>query len=59
VLFEDGWLDAEVVHRDSLGIATEVDGPVIIEEDHATTVVPPDARGSIRPPGLLVIEVGT
>ncbi len=59
VLFEDGWLDAEVVHRDSLGIAAEVDGPVIIEEDHATTVVPPDARGSIRPPGLLVIEVGT
>jgi len=57
VLFEDGWLEAQIVRRDSLGIAAEVDGPAIIEEDHATTVVPPDARVSVQPPGLLVIEV--
>jgi len=59
VLFEDGWLEAQIVRRDSLGIAAEVDGPAIIEEDHATTVVPPDARVSVQPPGLLVIEVRT
>ncbi len=58
VLFEDGWVAAEVRPRASLAVGAEVDGPLIVEEPHATTVVPPDARLRVDRLGLLGIEVG-
>ena len=57
VLFDDGWLEAPVVSRETLAAGTELVGPVVIEEPHATSVVPPDARARIDARGLLVIEV--
>lgn len=57
VLFEDGWVDTQVVPRDTLGIGSELEGPTIVEEEYATTVVPPDSRLRVEPPGVLVIRV--
>lgn len=58
VLFEDGWREAAVHQRKDLGVGREIAGPAIIEEDHATTVVPPAARLHVHRTGLLSIEVG-
>ena len=58
VLFEDGWQEAHVLPRDRLPVGFEGTGPLIVEEEHATTVVPPDSRFRVDPHGLLEIEVG-
>jgi N-methylhydantoinase A len=58
VLFDEGWLETSVYDRGSLGIGTEIDGPAVLEEDHATTVVPPDGRARVRSLGVLEIRVG-
>jgi N-methylhydantoinase A len=57
VLFEDGWSVVPVRDRSSLVSAGELDGPVVIEEAFATTLVPPGARAKIDRLGLLRIEV--
>ncbi|MCI4371836.1 MAG: hydantoinase/oxoprolinase family protein, partial [Thermoplasmata archaeon] len=57
VLFEDGWSETRVYRRESLRVGSEIDGPAIVEEDHATTVIPPDGRLSVDRAGLLRIEV--
>ncbi|HKW42576.1 MAG TPA: hypothetical protein VJP06_00170, partial [Thermoplasmata archaeon] len=59
VLFGEGWFDTPVVPRDSLVIGAELEGPAIVEEEHATTVVPPTARLRVQPPGILEIRVTT
>ena len=58
VLFEDGWAEARVLRRPSLPAGFRADGPLVVEEDHATTVVPPGARLRVDPLGLLEIGVG-
>ena len=58
VLFEDGWQEAHVLPRERLPVGFEGTGPLIVEEEHATTVVPPDARLHVDRHGLLEIEVG-
>lgn len=58
VLFEDGWRETPVYARSSLPVGFAADGPVIIEEDHATTVVPPGASFRIDARGMIDIEVG-
>jgi len=57
VLFDDGWEDTSVYPRSGLGVDREIEGPAIVEEDHATTVVPPGARLHVDRFGLLAIEV--
>jgi len=57
VLFEDGWSDVPVFDRGSLPITFQGEGPAIVAEDHATTVVPPGANFRIQPRGLIEIEV--
>jgi N-methylhydantoinase A len=59
VLFEPGWRETRVYPRASLPAGFEAKGPAIIEEDHATTVVPPEASFHVTPIGLLEIEVET
>ena len=59
VLFDRGWEEAQVLSRPTLPVGFAVDGPVVIEEDQATTLVPPGARVRVDPLGLLDIEVGT
>lgn len=58
VLFEDGWHEARVYARASLPVAFAADGPAIVEEDHATTLVPPGASFRVDGLGLLDVEVG-
>jgi N-methylhydantoinase A len=50
--------DATIVRRDDLGRGTEVQGPAVISEQTATTVVPPGARASVDAFGTLVVSVG-
>jgi len=57
VLFDDGWSDVPVFDRASLPVGFEEEGPAIVAEDHATTVVPPGANFRIQPRGLMEIEV--
>src|SRR3989454_953226 len=58
VLFEDGWTIASVFERTSLKPGFEAEGPAIVAEDDATTVVPPDARFRIGSRWTLEIQVG-
>ena len=58
VLFEDGWQEAHVLDRATLPVGFRAEGPAIVEEEHATTVVPPGASLHVDPLGLLEIEVG-
>ena len=59
VLFEDGWEEAHVLPRATLPVGFESDGPLVIEEDQATTLVPPGAHLRVDRLGLLDIEVGS
>lgn len=56
-LFEDGWHEVPVFARPTLPVGFHEAGPVIVEEDHATTVVPPGASLKVDSLGLLEIEV--
>ncbi len=58
VLFEHGWEEAHVLPRATLPVGFTADGPLVVEEEHATTLVPPGASLSVDPLGLLEIEVG-
>jgi N-methylhydantoinase A len=57
VLFDAGWSEVPVFDRESIPVGFEREGPAILAEDHATTVVPPGATFRIRPRGLIEIEV--
>jgi N-methylhydantoinase A len=50
--------DAAIVRRDDLGRGAIVDGPAVITEQTATTVVPPGARATVDQFGTLVVSVG-
>jgi len=54
----EGREEAIVYDRAALPSGFEAPGPAIVEEDHATTVVPPGARVSVDKRGLLACEVG-
>ena len=58
VLFAEGWEEAHVLPRPSLRVGFEAAGPLVVEEEHATTGVPPGATLRVDPLGLLDIEVG-
>jgi N-methylhydantoinase A len=58
VLFEGGWFETPVLDRESLPVGFHLEGPLIVEEAYATTVVPPEATLEVDPLGLLDIEVG-
>jgi N-methylhydantoinase A len=50
--------DAAIVRREDLGRGAIVDGPAVITEQTATTVVPPGARATVDQFGTLVVSVG-
>ena len=56
-LFDDGWHTVDVWRRAELGLGFETRGPAILEEDQATTVIPPAASLVVRRHGILDIEV--
>jgi N-methylhydantoinase A/oxoprolinase/acetone carboxylase beta subunit len=59
VLFDSGWEEAHVLPRRTLPVGFESEGPLVIEEDQATTLVPPGAHLRVDRLGLLDIEVGS
>jgi N-methylhydantoinase A len=56
---ETGFVDTPIYHRDKLPVEIAFDGPAIVEQMDATTVVPPDARVTIDRFGNLMIRIPT
>jgi N-methylhydantoinase A len=55
VIFDGAVHDTPFLRRDDLGAGSVVSGPAVIEEDTATTIVPPFASARVDPVGSLVI----
>jgi N-methylhydantoinase A len=53
-----GYLPTPVYRRETLPVGFTLDGPTIIEEPDATTVVHPGDTLTVRPDGLLELQVG-
>ena len=56
VLFTDGSFATARFHREALTPGCAIEGPAILEEATATTVIPPEASATIDEYGCLVIE---
>jgi 5-oxoprolinase (ATP-hydrolysing) len=52
-MYHDAWLDAGLYLRDALAAGATIDGPAIIAEKNATTVVDPGWRAVLRTDGAL------
>ena len=50
------WTDAKVFQRDALTAAAAIEGPAIIAEDTATTVIDPGWSGRVDERGFLILE---
>jgi N-methylhydantoinase A len=57
VTFVEGTFETPVVSRTALRPGERWDGPVIVEQQDTTTVVPPSAVVEVHPTGSLVVEV--
>src|SRR6185436_3790830 len=56
-MFSGGrWHEAPLYRREDLGPGSRIDGPAIIAEANATTVVEPEWRASVTPLNHLVLE---
>src|SRR5215217_1871528 len=56
VIFEDERMPTKIFRRDQLPAGAEVAGPLVIEEDTATTVVPPGWDARVDELGNVIIE---
>ncbi len=54
-----GWADCKVHRREALVPGQRLDGPVVVEELHSTTVLPPGATAVVDRHGTLVVEPGS
>jgi N-methylhydantoinase A len=52
------WHDAQVLARDGLAAGSRVEGPAIVQQFDATTVIEPGAVATVDPVGNLRIHVG-
>ena len=59
VNFEGAWQETPIYRREGLAFGTVLDGPAIVEQMDATTVIDPGARLLVDTAGNLVISVGT
>ncbi len=55
---EDGWLETKVFHREWLAPGMEVQGPAVVEEPSATTVLYPGQKLMVDVYGNLIIDTG-
>lgn len=58
VLFDGTEHPTRILRRDELGVGSELEGPLVVEEVTATTVVPPGCTLSVDRYGSLVILIG-
>jgi N-methylhydantoinase A len=56
VWFDGGWRDARVYARLDLPVDTLIEGPAILEQADATTVIEPGLRGRVDRLGNLIVE---
>lgn len=54
---QDGWVDAAVFDRKELMPGVRFNGPAIIEEREATTIVPPFARGEVDGAFNIILQI--
>jgi N-methylhydantoinase A len=57
VCFAGEMVSARIIMRSALSAGSAFEGPAIVEEETATTVVPPGCRGEIRLNGAMSISV--
>jgi len=58
VWFAEGWLETPVWRREELPLGAAFDGPAIIEQLDATTVIEPGNKVRVDALGNLVVTVG-
>jgi N-methylhydantoinase A len=56
VWFDGGWRDTRIYSRLDLPIDTLIEGPAILEQPDATTVIEPGLRGRVDQLGNLIVE---
>jgi N-methylhydantoinase A len=56
VWFDGGWCDTRIYARLDLPVGTVVEGPAILEQPDATTVIEPGLRGRVDRLGNLIVE---
>ena len=52
-----GYVATPIYHRDELGAGNEIEGPAIVVEDDATTLVPPEWRAQVESYGNMIMEL--
>jgi N-methylhydantoinase A len=57
VYFDGGWQGATIYDRDLLPVGARIDGPAVIEEMSATTVLAAGQRATVDPHGNLILDV--
>jgi N-methylhydantoinase A len=58
VYFEGGWRETPVFWRDLLPTELHLDGPAVIEQMDATTVIEPGDRATGDADGNIIIQIG-
>lgn len=58
VYFTSGWKQTPIYERAHLGASCTFEGPAVVVEKHATTLIPPDAVCTVRSSGALMITLG-
>ncbi len=55
---EHGFVTAQVIHRDTLSAGERIDGPAVLVEEGATTLIEPGMWAERTADGLLIIDTG-
>jgi N-methylhydantoinase A len=58
VWFNDGWCETPIYDRDRLPLESEFEGPAILEQLDATTVIHPGDRARVDSFGNVILQVG-
>ena len=58
VWFDGSWLDTPVYHREKLPLDAVLQGPAILEQMDATTVLEPGDRAAGDADGNILVEIG-
>ena len=56
ISFDGAFVDTPILQRENLPADVAIDGPAIIEEDGATTVVPPQFSATLDRRGILILK---
>lgn len=57
VYFDGQWVGCDVYDGEALGTQHRIDGPAIVEYEHACTVLPPGTHAHVNALGALVIDI--